>query len=146
MFHQTQAQSMPVLAVARSGVNLEISLRAQRVTELDLEPIKFKLMDSEDGLGWSLAQCDTVENDYKKFLILCLKYPRETVVPTGLVDKFWHYHILDTRKYAQDCERALGYFLHHFPYLGVRGTEDKLKLDRVSVIQNPSMSRSSALK
>ncbi len=33
-------------------------------------------------------------------------------------------HILDTRKYAADCETTFGYFLHHFPYLGLRGEED----------------------
>lgn len=38
------------------------------------------------------------------------------------------YIILDTEKYAQDCERVFGYFLHHFPYFGMRGEEDAAKL------------------
>ena len=33
-------------------------------------------------------------------------------------------HILDTRKYAADCEATFGHFLHHFPYLGLRGADD----------------------
>jgi hypothetical protein len=40
------------------------------------------------------------------------------------VDTFWHYHILDTRKYAADCQAVFGQFLHHFPYSGLRGNED----------------------
>jgi hypothetical protein len=31
---------------------------------------------------------------------------------------------LDTQKYQEDCERVFGYFLHHFPYFGMRGEED----------------------
>lgn len=27
-------------------------------------------------------------------------------------------------KYAADCEAVFGYFLHHFPYVGLRGEED----------------------
>jgi hypothetical protein len=31
---------------------------------------------------------------------------------------------LDTLKYARDCEEVYGYFLHHFPYVGLRGGDD----------------------
>ena len=34
-------------------------------------------------------------------------------------------HILDTRKYAEDCDKLFGYFLHHFPYFGMRGDDDR---------------------
>src|SRR5262249_39319225 len=44
-------------------------------------------------------------------------------------DRFWHMHILDTRKYAADCDAVFGHFLHHFPYLGLRGEEDAKALD-----------------
>ena len=43
---------------------------------------------------------------------------------------FWHCHILDTKKYADDCQHALGFFLHHFPYFGMRGEEDSQNLRR----------------
>ncbi len=51
------------------------------------------------------------------------------LVPTKDVDEFWHQHIMDTRAYAQDCEEALGHFLHHFPYMGMRGEEDARQLE-----------------
>jgi hypothetical protein len=47
------------------------------------------------------------------------------------VDNFWHYHILDTKKYAVDCHNVFGYFLHHFPYVGMRGEEDEQALHRM---------------
>ena len=33
--------------------------------------------------------------------------------PPILVDKLWHYHILDTRSYAKTCENICGEFIHH---------------------------------
>jgi hypothetical protein len=45
------------------------------------------------------------------------------VAPLVDVDTFWHYHILDTMKYARDCEQAFGYFLHHYPYVGLEGDD-----------------------
>jgi hypothetical protein len=47
------------------------------------------------------------------------------------VDTFWHYHILDTLKYAEDCQAVFGYFLHHFPYMGLRGEDDLVAHERV---------------
>jgi len=33
-------------------------------------------------------------------------------------------------KYAKDCEHAFGYFLHHYPYVGMRGgDDDQFRLD-----------------
>lgn len=59
----------------------------------------------------------SVEIAYKQFLYLCAKYNEEKLVPTGLIDKFWHEHILSTRKYQQDCENLFGGMLHHEPAL-----------------------------
>ena len=100
------------------------------IAELDLDPIKVKLMHGESGEGWSLAKVNAVEVEYKRFLYLMKKFPNERTAPLVDVDPFWHYHILDTMKYAADCERVFGYFLHHFPYLGMRGEEDEEALQR----------------
>lgn len=94
------------------------------IAELDLEPIKVKLTHLESGEGWSRAYADTVEFEYRRFLYLMKKFPNEQAAPLFDVDVFWHYHILDTMKYADDCEAVFGYFLHHFPYVGLRGAED----------------------
>jgi hypothetical protein len=112
--------------------NIENLLDRQIIDGLDLEPIKVKLMDKEEGLGWSLDQCDEAEKWYKRFLYLCKKYPDSPLVPVGNVDNFWHQHILDTTKYADDCDKVFGYFLHHFPYFGLRGDEDAADLNRAA--------------
>lgn len=99
---------------------------------LDLDPIKFKLMDKKEGHGWSRAQADQAELEYKRFLVLLAKYPDEVIAPDTTVDKFWHGHILDTMKYAEDCQNVFGYFLHHFPYFGLRDKEDAANLTKAA--------------
>ena len=76
-------------------------------------------------------QANAVEFEYRRFLTLMKKYPHEQTSPLVDVDTFWHYHILDTMKYAADCEAVFGYFLHHFPYVGMRGEEDEAALARI---------------
>ena len=94
------------------------------IAALDLDAIKVKLMHEESGEGWSRAYADAIEFEYRRFLYLMKKFPNEQVAPLFDVDIFWHYHILDTMKYAIDCKAVFGHFLHHFPYVGLRGEED----------------------
>jgi hypothetical protein len=98
------------------------------IQALDLDPIKLKLMNPEEGHGWSRKYADQMELAYKRFLTLLMTHPEETIAPSKDVDKFWHGHILDTIKYAEDCQNVFGYFLHHFPYFGMRGAEDAANL------------------
>jgi len=86
---------------------------------LDLDQIKMKLMHVESGEGWSTQRAEAVESEYRRFLFLMKKYPEAEASPTVDVDTFWHYHILDTLKYARDCDAVFGYFLHHYPYVGI---------------------------
>lgn len=95
------------------------------VESLDLERIKMKLMHGESGEGWSQQKADAVEREYRRFLCLMKMYPDEDTAPLVDVDTFWHYHILDTMKYAVDCEQVFRYFLHHYPYVGLRGGDDE---------------------
>jgi hypothetical protein len=101
------------------------------INDLDLDPIKVKLMHKESGEGWSLEKANAVEAEYRRFLILMKKFPTEQTAPLFDVDTFWHYHILDTMKYATDCEAVFGYFLHHFPYIGLRGEDDEAAHQRI---------------
>ena len=99
------------------------------VMELDLEPIKGKLMHVESGEGWDRRRADAVEREYRRFLCLMKLYPDEALAPMADVDTFWHYHILDTMKYARDCAQAFGYFLHHYPYVGLNDDDGQIRID-----------------
>ena len=95
------------------------------IESLDLEPIKFKLACQDDGPGWSAQHIERMAQAYRRFLILLARYPGVTIAPTRDIDTVWHTHILDTRKYAADCQRIFGEFLHHYPYLGLRGDQER---------------------
>ena len=101
------------------------------IAALDLDPIKVKLMHEESGEGWTPERATEVEFEYRRFLFLMNKFPNEQTAPLVDVDTFWHYHILDTMKYAVDCEAVFGRFLHHFPYIGLRGEDDEAAHVRV---------------
>jgi hypothetical protein len=99
------------------------------IAALDLNPIKVKLMHKQSGEGWSVERANAIETEYRRFLYLMNAFPEAQVAPTVDVDTFWHYHILDTMKYARDCERTFGRFLHHYPYLGMEG-EDGIEMQQ----------------
>jgi hypothetical protein len=103
-------------------------LSMEDLDSLDLSMIKLKLQDTEEGPGWNAEQCDLVEIDYKRFLALKRAYPDREIVPNKEVDLFWHQHILDTEKYARDCQTLFGAFLHHYPYFGMSGEADYANL------------------
>lgn len=98
----------------------------QRVDKIDLKEVGKKLMlDSSAQL--TLEAVKQAESLYRRFLVLHALYPNEDFVPTKQIDEFWHQHILDTRNYAQDCEFLFGHFLHHDPYFGINGDDDRLR-------------------
>ena len=91
----------------------------RNIAQLDLEQIKVKLMHQQSGEGWTPARANAIEVEYRRFLCMLQLYPHENFAPLVDVDTFWHYHILDTRKYAADCQQAFGQFMHHHPYVGL---------------------------
>lgn len=98
------------------------------ILRLNLDRIKWKLSEPEEGRGWSQELCDHAEMEYKKYLTMMKLFPELDIVPSKLMNKFWHQHILDTRAYAKDCNAVFGRFVHHYPYFGMYGEEDKQEL------------------
>ena len=106
--------------------NRHADVVTSRIDGLDVKPlVEVLTREQPDGLGWINDRAELAVAEYKKFLVLNVLYPKNRIVPNRLVDEVWHTHILDTRKYAADCENFLGFFLHHFPYFGQRGDEEQ---------------------
>lgn len=97
------------------------------IAGIDLEMIKMKLREPEEGENWTHEQCDSAEIEYKRYLHLCMAFGKG-IVPNRIQDKFWHFHILDTRAYHKDCETIFGHYLHHFPYFGMKDEQDAIDL------------------
>ena len=96
------------------------------IAALDLEPIAFKACMDE---GWEIEKVDRITLDYRCFLQAVRNAPDELLAPSKDVDLFWHHHILDTRKYIEDCQNLFGKYIHHFPYSGIRGDKDAQEQD-----------------
>ena len=98
---------------------------APDIAGLDLEMVKMKLRDPDEGAGWTAEQCESAEVEYKRFLHLNRSFREQPIVPNVIMDTMWHFHILDTRRYVADSERLFGGYFHHYPYFGMRGEEDE---------------------
>ncbi len=96
------------------------------IQALDLESVKSRVMDEELGEGWSPEYADAIATAYRTYLTMLVKYPddAEDILLSKDVDEFWHTHILQTRKYLEDCQRVFGNFLHHEPHVGARTHAD----------------------
>ncbi len=85
---------------------------SKQIQSLDLTSVMARLK-RESGLNdETLTKAET---QYRQFLQLCLNDTGS--VPTELADKVWHCHIIDTKKYAADCEALFGEFMHHNPHI-----------------------------
>ena len=97
------------------------------VERLCFDTLNWKISKSEEA-QMNEDDCKVAEAEYRKYLSLIKMYPDKELVPSKLVDVYWHAHILDTVAYEKDCKDVFGCFLHHYPYLGIYGNEDHEKL------------------
>lgn len=116
------------MTVAKQVENVSILSVVGKLKNLNWEPIAYKLMYPESGQGWTKEQTGRAIALYIMFLALKHQHPQVAIVPSQEIDRVWHTHILDTQKYAQDCQQVFGCVLHHFPYFGLRSEEDKQNL------------------
>jgi hypothetical protein len=95
--------------------------------ELELNSIRDALIEKQ---GWSLERAEAARAEYVRFLTLLQRRPGFMLIPwpnkegQDDLDQFWHQHILDTAKYAADCNALFGRMIHHNPHL-VRGSGDE---------------------
>jgi hypothetical protein len=56
-----------------------------------------------------------LEQELKRFLVMCALSPDKSYGMAGPVDGLWHDFIVDTRRYSQFCDEVAGYYIHHIP-------------------------------
>ena len=103
--------------LVRAGVDPDVA-------RISLERVKEALAVKEQ---WDQRLILIGESEYKRFLTLVKwnQASNHVIVPTRLMDEVWHRHILDTSAYAEDTQRVLGYFLEHYPYLGMSSASEQ---------------------
>jgi hypothetical protein len=82
------------------------------VSTIDLNAICKKVQIQQK---WDDATIARAEHEYREYLAAALAIPDRMVPPSRTADEIWHAHILDTQKYADDCKKVFGGFLHHVP-------------------------------
>jgi len=96
----------------------------ESIASLELTRVAAKLHAAKHIVAGAPLDVEAAETAYRRFLALRALYPEATLVPTGMIDEFWHQHILDTVQYANDCERVFGGFMDHDPYFGGDSDEE----------------------
>lgn len=100
------------------------------ISQMDFSMMKHNMEDRAGGLEWAPPKCEWAERQYKRWLYIRREYENEPMPPNREIDKFWHEHMLDTRRYFVDSAKIFGYYHHHFPYFGTRGEADAEDLRR----------------
>lgn len=83
-----------------------------------------KLIESSPE-RWDLVSTKKAVLDYQRYMAVTKALGGIQLVPNGDIDEIWHMHILDTRAYMRDCDTLFGEYLHHYPYFGMLGEENK---------------------
>jgi len=66
------------------------------------------------GKEWTSEMVEALVEEYKRFFGLLALAPFP-IVPSAIIDKAWHAHILATHQYASTCHAVAGKYLHHVP-------------------------------
>lgn len=69
--------------------------------------------------GWTESETEYARRWYVRHLHMCQRYPEVRLAAISeKADELWHQHILDTQKYASDCEKLFAKMVHHQPIYG----------------------------
>ena len=82
---------------------------------LNLNHLIPRLCADADGGNMGPSEAALAVREYGRYLELARRFPSVELVPTTLMDKAWHLHILDSQRYMADCEQLFGNYLHHVP-------------------------------
>lgn len=85
----------------------------------------YLLHDLRREYQFDSTQLPIIERGFKDFCLIHLEKPNQLHnMPSKAVDALWHGFILDTRSYANFCQRAFGHMLHHRPSVDMQRLSD----------------------
>ncbi|MCE0975440.1 MULTISPECIES: glycine-rich domain-containing protein [Pseudomonas] len=83
-----------------------------------------KVLEIKNG-EWTRERAEKAVQNYTRYMAVTKALGGLQMVPNGDIDEIWHMHILDTRAYMADCNALFGEYLHHYPYFGMLGEENR---------------------
>lgn len=81
----------------------------------DLSYVVEQLSRRPEFATWTPERFSNAILDYQRYLALCKHFAGQTLAPSQDADEIWHRHILNSRRYASDCDGYFGHYLHHEP-------------------------------
>jgi hypothetical protein len=117
------------------GLPIATSLREKRksAAEIDLRSVCDAMAEKHQ---WTSERAYLAQMEYIRFLTLLQKKPGFMLVPwldpqgRDDLDQFWHQHILDTAKYAADCNALFGRMIHHNPHVVKGSGQEQESVDK----------------
>lgn len=108
--------------------DIQLAQAKQYINQIDFSSIIGKMVQRD---GWLKSDALQVCALYRKYLFLRRKYSHQyQLPPTKEIDTLWHYHILDTKKYREDCDAIFGEYHDHYPYFGFDEYSDHVDLNK----------------
>jgi hypothetical protein len=100
------------MSAGKKSISEELQVFLKKLKQLETKSLARQLTRL---YGWTAKQALAAILRYLMFLCLTHLYPHHLLVPTPEVDAVWHCHILQTRKYREDCQFLFGCYLDHEP-------------------------------
>jgi len=83
--------------------------------DFDLSFVTEQLSSYPEYADWDESRFAEAEMEYRRFLALCRSYPDRLIGLSIDADHIWHQHVLNTRRYVDDCNNYFGAYFHHSP-------------------------------
>ena len=118
MNDQTFALTAQSEAVLLAGFILNDDGVQVHLPDFDLSYVTDQMLLEEKKAGLSTLTDEGLANSvrkYRNYLALAKAYPGVPLMPCLDIDEVWHNHVLNTRRYHEDCMGYFGYMLHHNP-------------------------------
>jgi hypothetical protein len=94
-----------------------VSLMSTTIDTINIDLIVKQLRTKPRFADWTENRFALALAEYKNFLQFCKAHPDKTMGFSDDMDEIWHQHILNTEKYADDCNHFFGFYFHHRPHL-----------------------------
>lgn len=107
----------------KKNIQPQVEAALDLIKDWDFSLTKKKLQEIDSS--WNDERIEKAIVDYKKYLAVTKALDGIQLVPNADIDEIWHYHIMDTRRYVEDCKTLFGGFLHHYPFYGMLGKENE---------------------
>ena len=119
-FEETDDKSRKLVALANEDFSDVIALAHAKMRKAGDEPM-LTVQEAEEALRQYYALA-IIAPDMQQYGV------------SSEVDKYWHWHLLDTKTYHEMCGRVFGCFMHHKPLM----PGDEVEFQRVRSVYEKS--------